>query len=176
MAKVNRRTATVQEWASLLKAQTQKGAGCWVWIGSVDRHGYGRSQLGGAMRRMHRVAWELKNGPVPAGQMVLHRCDNPRCCNPVHLFLGDDATNAQDKARKGRAYTGEHSGESNWNAILTNEQAAAVARCIMDGADTATIKEQTGVDRNDIISAIRTGRGWAKASASVGYFPPRQKA
>lgn len=70
---------------------------CWEWSGSRDRKGYGFGDGG----RAHRLAWEWENGPVPAGLMVLHRCDNPPCCNPKHLFVGTALDNARDALAKG---------------------------------------------------------------------------
>jgi hypothetical protein len=56
----------------------------------------------GSVWKAHRVAWTLANGPIPAGMHVLHTCDNPPCCNPGHLWLGTQADNMADMARKGR--------------------------------------------------------------------------
>lgn len=86
-----------------------KTGGCWIWIGrSVSHEGYGRfgvtlepgqpQQKYGA----HRVAWVLANGAIPNGLYVLHRCDNPVCVNPNHLFLGTAKDNAADRDNKQR--------------------------------------------------------------------------
>lgn len=60
--------------------------------------------------RSHRAAWELTHGPVPDGLFVLHRCDNPPCCNPAHLFLGTRGDNNRDARAKGRHVHGERVG------------------------------------------------------------------
>jgi hypothetical protein len=75
--------------------------GCHVWTGGRASKGYGQLRIG-----VHRLAWELANGPIPEGMQVLHRCDNPRCCNPDHLMLGTQAENMADMRRKGRGRNG----------------------------------------------------------------------
>jgi hypothetical protein len=76
----------------------EPNTGCWLWEGPVNFFGYGLSHHS----RVHRLAWEEANGPIPDGLFVLHRCDVPSCCNPDHLFLGTHQDNADDKKRKGR--------------------------------------------------------------------------
>jgi hypothetical protein len=71
---------------------------CWVWIGALIRGGYG--QFRG--ERSHRFAYRNLVGEIPDGILVLHRCDNPVCVNPAHLFLGTPQTNMDDKVSKGR--------------------------------------------------------------------------
>jgi len=76
--------------------------GCVEWTGARFATGYGVFRFRGKNARAHRVAWTLANGEIPQGIDVLHKCDNPCCVNPDHLFLGTDKDNHQDKARKGR--------------------------------------------------------------------------
>lgn len=82
-------------------------SGCWVYSGAVDQHGYGRPAKifpDRVKRRYyaHRRVYEIECGPIPEGMHVLHKCDNPPCCNPKHLFLGTHMDNMKDKRAKGR--------------------------------------------------------------------------
>lgn len=79
---------------------------CWEWRGtSFVGMGYGVFQAFDE-QRAHRVAWVLTHGPIPKGMLVCHRCDNPPCCNPGHLFLGTDGDNMADMVAKGRNRNG----------------------------------------------------------------------
>ena len=85
------------------------GTACWIWQGHCGEKGYGflypstlPLRKTHAILSAHRVAWELHNGPIPAGRLVLHHCDNRACVRPSHLFLGDDQINSDDKQQKGR--------------------------------------------------------------------------
>jgi len=88
------------------------GPGCWEWKASLRPNGYG--QFGwalGDIRYAHRVAWEFTHDSIPQGMQVLHRCDNPRCVNPAHLFLGTPRDNMLDKVAKGRQRGGARLGQ-----------------------------------------------------------------
>ena len=87
-------------------SKADKSGDCWLWAASKTESGYGKFgwRVDGrhTMARAHRVAWELTNGPVPTNTNVLHRCDNPSCVNPAHLFLGSQTDNMRDMIHKGR--------------------------------------------------------------------------
>jgi hypothetical protein len=84
-------------WEKVLKTD-----GCWVWIAARNPLGYGLASVESRTIKAYRVSWELSNGPIPKGLCVLHRCDNPPCVNPDHLFLGTIRDNNIDRQRKGR--------------------------------------------------------------------------
>jgi hypothetical protein len=78
-----------------------------VWTDAPKRRGgYGRLLVAARALAAHRVSWLLHHGPIPEGLGVLHRCDNPACCNPAHLFLGTNADNTRDAQAKGRLASG----------------------------------------------------------------------
>ncbi|MFA5037417.1 MAG: HNH endonuclease [Candidatus Izemoplasmatales bacterium] len=92
------------------KVDTNGPNGCWVWLASTKFDGYGQFGINGTIERSHRIMWEHVNGPIPEDKCVLHSCDNRRCVNPEHLFLGTRADNADDKVSKGRQTKGASAG------------------------------------------------------------------
>lgn len=86
-----------QYWSKVLKTD-----GCWSWVGAKHRHGYGQIRVNKKLLAAHRVSWLLHYGQIPDGMCVLHKCDNPECTNPEHLFIGTMKDNSRDMMAKGR--------------------------------------------------------------------------
>lgn len=131
---------------------------CWPWAALTRQHGYGVLRAGGAadggkMIYAHRAAWLLVNGAIPDGMQVCHKCDNRKCVNPGHLFLGTIQENMADKVSKNRHLFGEKSPQ----ARLTERD----VREIRVSADTlADCANKFGVSFQHI-SDIRHGKRWA---------------
>jgi len=128
--------------------------GCWEWQGGLDKDGYG--QLAAPEEsRAHRVAWFLVNGPIPEGLRVLHRCDNPPCCNPLHLFLGDNLANSRDMVNKGRSMAGIKNAFSK----LTTEQVIEIRKRRAEGILLNDLAEEFSVAFSTI-SKISLKKAW----------------
>jgi hypothetical protein len=100
-------SAEVRFWRNVDKRCAEE---CWPWMGPTDVDGYGIFKVDRRRKRAHRVAFEMHTGSIDASLLVCHRCDNPCCCNPIHLFQGTNADNVRDRHAKGRDAKGDANG------------------------------------------------------------------
>lgn len=119
-------TAEERFWGNVTK--TRK---CWTYR-HTGKRGYGKLLVNGKHLRANRFVWEITYGPIPAGMIICHHCDNPSCVRPSHLFVGTHADNMMDKIRKGRGgYCGPKQpvyGERHPNTILRNADIRKIRR------------------------------------------------
>src|SRR5215510_4419963 len=126
---------------------------CWLWIGAKTpgKWPYGMYRYDGKAMQAHRVAWILTHGPILPGFLVLHRCDNPPCVHPDHLFLGTLSDNMRDAWQKNRGVIPRHRGEEHAMAKLTWQDVRTI-RALRDdaGMTLATLGAQFHVDQSTI--------------------------
>lgn len=135
--------------------------GCWEWSGYIGAGGYGViSSDDGKLMKAHRLSWSIKHGPIPDGLKVCHKCDNPKCVNPSHLFLGTQSDNVQDCKKKGRISNRPQPGESNPMSRLTNKQVLDMRSLRLSrGLSYKKIGQKFGVAAMTAYRAI-TGQSW----------------
>lgn len=138
------------------------GNGCWEWQGYVAVDGYGSFRFEREGDHTHRWAWRIYRGQIPDNSCVLHRCDNMRCVNPEHLFLGSHADNVIDKIRKGR----QPRGESCHNARLSEEDVLEIRRMHDAGIRNKRIACRFDISLTHVGHIVR-GRLWKHVEAEV---------
>ena len=131
--------------------------GCLEFTGCKDDCGYGRINRDGKLVRLHRAVWERDHGPIPAGMVVMHSCDNPCCLEPEHLFLGTQAENIADMDRKGRRKT--PIGSQHSSAKLNESLIPKIRKRLVSGETCAAIGRDYKVTE-ETIRAIKKGRIW----------------
>lgn len=139
---------------------TATANGCLEWTGLRPEGRYGTISSGPPehkMLRTHRVAYEIAYGPIPDGLHVLHKCDNPPCCNPEHLFLGSHDDNMKDMAAKKRS---PH-GEAHPHAKLTAEQVEEIKNRVNAGELHREVAADLGVDKTTVTRIVNgQSRSW----------------
>jgi hypothetical protein len=143
---------------------------CWPWKGSRQGYGYGRFKLASYHTvGAHRLAYLLGHGEGLGDLHALHRCDNPPCCNPDHLFAGTNDDNVADKLAKGRQTSpGDQSGDKNRAAKLSASQVEQIRKRIAAGHTNTAIAKDYGVT-HQLISRIRRGRSWGEPAMQPPY-------
>lgn len=162
--------------ARFMKKVKKSNNGCWLWTGAKSRYGYFKSC--GKSERAHRYSWILFRGDIPDGMFVLHKCDNPLCVNPDHLFLGTQTDNMRDAQTKGRlvrpvcpkeslargiangmnTHPGILAGEKNGMSVLSDKQRREIIKLRLQGEMIGSLALRFGVSKSQI---SRTCRGKA---------------
>jgi len=120
---------------------------CWEWVGYVENCGYGRMCFDYRNHLVHRVVYELIYGPIPEGMLICHHCDNKKCCNPKHLFLGTQGDNMRDMWKKYR--------EGNGLRKLTTNHVVEIRKLYLTGKYYQwELGEMFGVDQSNICDII----------------------
>ena len=139
-------------WARVIQGDPLE---CWLWTGAIAGNGYGQFWNGQRFVGAHRLAFIFASGAELDRQTVVcHKCDNPLCCNPAHLFAGTQADNMADRGRKGRTRVGSLWGAANSQARLTPSEAEQVA-ALVGAVPTKRLARQFAVSESTI---LRIGR------------------
>jgi hypothetical protein len=135
--------------------------GCWIWVAGKNKHGYGQFYDGESRHRSHRYSYETYVGPISDSLCVCHRCDNPSCVNPDHLFLATNAENTKDRSQKGR--TTRQFGEENKQSKLVVEDILKIRK--MAGSNSE-IAEVFSISPSNV-SYIKNRKSWAHVPEEI---------
>lgn len=160
-------------WAKVEKIDAPDG--CWIWVGSLTRKGYGHFRVGDKLQSTHRISYNIHVGAVPKGLFVLHKCDVRNCIRAEHLFLGTNQDNMDDMVKKKRYFTGVTdnapkppvlnlhnvpAGEKTYNAKLTEWDVRAIHRLYKDeGWSQSKLAKQFCVGQMQVCRILR-GERW----------------
>lgn len=147
-----------KEFVERFEEKFEKTEGeCWMWTASVAGKGYGQMKLPKQRKQeySHRLSYMIYKGEIPEGKYVCHTCDNPRCVNPDHLFIGTNKENLQDMKAKGRSTFGE----KNARAKLTEEQVKQIKSCLDSGMTQTQIAAAFNIHQVHV-SRIKNGLRW----------------
>jgi hypothetical protein len=152
-------------------SKVEKTGQCWLWQAGLSRNGYGKFKLtyDGCSHTVpsHRIAYMLESGVIEPGMLVCHKCDNPKCVNPAHLWLGSSYDNMQDKVLKGRQARGDAlskaivgkvincpRGSRCWSAVLTDDDVVNIRCLALGGSAQNDIAATYGVSKQTICNIV----------------------
>lgn len=138
------------------KVKIGKENECWEWVGHLTVKGYGMFKVGTRkLSSSHRFSYELHFREIPKGICVLHHCDNRKCVNPKHLFLGTNSDNVADKVKKNR----QSRGTNNPNSVLTWKQVNQIRKLYSQGIKNVELSKKFNID-NGRVSRIVHNKLW----------------
>lgn len=145
---------------------------CWPWTGARSGNGYGAFKDQGKQYQAHRLAYEISAGESLGSRYACHRCDNPICCNPTHLFAGTALDNVRDRDSKGRQSTGDRvpysrraRGSRHPSAVLSEAVVLEIRGALREGERQIDVARRLGVNRQTI-HRIAHGRTWKHVDAA----------
>jgi len=147
-----RKTPEQRFWERIDKRSVNE---CWEWMGRKEKEGYGIFTINGKRMATHRYSYELHNGSIDKKLDVLHKCDNPACCNFLHLFQGTHIDNMKDMISKNRHAIGEKI----WSTKLTESEVIEIRERLQNKIPERTIAQEFGVSRG-AISCIKRNDTW----------------
>jgi predicted XRE-type DNA-binding protein len=151
-----------------IKNYVRKTRSCWIWIGYKNELGYGRITIGhGKQVKAHRFIYEQTYGKIPDGMNALHKCDNPSCVNPRHIYLGTQKDNVRDMMKRKRGGYKVFCGESHWNRKLDMEKVELIKKLWQEGElFQREIGEKVGISQQ-VVSKVINGKAWTKNGSQV---------
>ena len=156
--------ATLKNTIANFWARVDQTGDCWLWTKCCNSDGYGRVWFNGRLEYAHAIAWYFSNGIIPVDLCVLHKCDNPPCCNPAHLFLGTHLDNMRDCKDKGRRTV--VLGERNGSAKLTEADVLEIKVLLFKGMTPRAIANKFGISQTHV-SDIKLGKRWSHVKDAV---------
>lgn len=152
-----------KNWA--VPARAPQLGPCWIWRGKTRKDDRGMMVANGREQRVSRISWQIHAGHAPGALSVLHKCDNPRCVNPRHLFLGTALDNVRDMDAKGRRVTVAMRGSSNGNSKLRAEDVIRIRDLYTAGTTQPVLCKMYGIAQSSV-SRIVLSKGWPDVLAS----------